>query len=112
VAEWLYGTVAGIDLAEDDPKASGWRRVRLAPRPPIHAGLPEVPVLTQASAKLHTVSGRYEVAWRIREDRFHFDARVPAGTSAHLELPDGTTEDVAAGVHHFEITLDSIRAGD
>jgi alpha-L-rhamnosidase len=108
VAEWLYGTVAGLDL-DPDPSASGWRRVRLAPRPPVHPGLPEAPLLTHASAHLQTVSGRYEVGWAIETDRFRFDARVPAGATARVELPDGSREDVSAGRHRFDLDLDSIR---
>jgi alpha-L-rhamnosidase len=107
LAEWLYGSVAGLDLAPE-PSASGWRRARLAPRPPIHPGLPEEPLLTRASAKLRTVSGRYEVGWVIEGDCFRFDVRVPASATARVELPDGSREDVAAGKHHFELALDSI----
>jgi hypothetical protein len=55
------------------------------------------------------VSGRYEVAWVIEADRFRFDARVPAGATARVELPDGSREDIAAGGHRFEVDLDEIR---
>jgi alpha-L-rhamnosidase len=110
VAEWLYATVAGLDL-DPDPNSSGWRRARLAPRPPVHPGLPEEPLLTSAGARLQTVSGRYEVAWVIEAERFRFDASVPAGTTARVELPDGSRQDVAAGSHRFELDLASIRGG-
>jgi alpha-L-rhamnosidase len=108
VAEWLYGTVAGLDL-DPDPAGSGWRRARLAPRPPVHPGLPEDPPLTRASARLRTVSGCYEVGWTIESGRFRFDASVPAGATARVELPDGSGEDVAAGRHRFDLELDAIR---
>lgn len=108
VAEWLYGTVAGLEL-DPDPKSSGWRRARLAPRPPIHPGLPAQPLLSQASARLQSVSGLYEVSWVIEGNRFRFDARVPAGATACVELPDGSREEVAAGKHQFELDLDAIR---
>jgi hypothetical protein len=55
------------------------------------------------------VSGRYEVGWTIEADRFFFDARVPAGATARVELPDGSRQEVAAGSHRFELDLDSIR---
>ena len=110
VAEWLYATVAGLDL-DPDPNASGWRRARLAPRPPLHPGLPEEPLLTSASARLQTVSGCYEVDWVIEADRFRFDARVPPGATARVELPDGSREDIAAGSHRFEVDLDAMRRG-
>ena len=109
VAEWLYGSVAGLDL-DSDPNSSGWRRARLTPRPPIHPGLPEEPLLSRASATLQTVSGRYEVSWVIEGDRFRFDARVPAGATARVELPDGSREEVAAGSHHFDLDLSAIRS--
>jgi alpha-L-rhamnosidase len=108
VAEWLYGTVAGLDL-DAGPDARGWRRALLAPRPPLHPGLPEQPLLTSASARIQTVSGPYQVRWTIEADRFRFDARVPAGATARVELPDGSREEVAAGRHRFELDLDAIR---
>ena len=68
-------------------------------------------MLTSASARLQTVSGRYEVGWVIEADRFRFDARVPAGATARVELPDGSRQDVASGRHRFELELDAIRRG-
>jgi alpha-L-rhamnosidase len=109
VGEWLYTTVAGLDL-DPAPSASGWRKARLAPRPPVHPGLPEDPPLTRARAALDTTSGRYEVSWTIESGRFRFDALVPAGCSAQVELPDGSREEVAAGRHRFELDTSSIRA--
>jgi len=106
VGEWLYGTVAGLDL---DPEVNGWRRARLAPRPPLHPGLPDSPLLTSARAELETVHGGYAVEWRIEGGRFRFDARVPAGCSARVELPDGSGDEVRAGRHRFEIDLDAVR---
>jgi hypothetical protein len=50
------------------------------------------------------------VGWTIESDRFRFDASVPAGATARVELPDGSREDVAAGRHRFDLDLDSIRA--
>jgi alpha-L-rhamnosidase len=106
VAEWLYATVAGLDL-DPDPNASGWRRARMAPRPPLHPGLPVPPLLTEARAELETIHGSYAVEWCIEGERFRFDARVPAGCSARVELPDGSTDEVRAGRHRFEIDLDA-----
>ena len=108
VAEWLYATVAGLDL-DPHPNARGWRRARLAPRPPIHPGLPEEPLLESASAWLQTVSGRYEVGWVIEADRFRFEARIPPGATARVELPDSSQHDIAAGPHRFDLALTAIR---
>jgi alpha-L-rhamnosidase len=105
VGEWLYGTVAGLDL---DPEAPGWRRARLAPRPPVHPGLPNPPLLTSARAELETIHGGYRVEWSIEGERFRFDAQVPAGCSARVELPDGSSDEVKAGLHRFQIDLDAV----
>jgi alpha-L-rhamnosidase len=108
VGEWLYGTLAGLDL-DPDPGAAGWRRARLAPRPPVHRLLPEAPPITSARAALETGHGRYETVWSIERDRFTFDARVPPGCSARVDLPDGRADEVSAGRHRFETSLDAIR---
>jgi alpha-L-rhamnosidase len=104
VGEWLYGTVAGLDL---DPEVSGWRRAHLAPRPPLHPGLPDPPLLTGARAELETIHGGYQVEWSIEGERFRFDARIPPGCSAAVELPDGSTDEVKAGRHRFQIDLEA-----
>ena len=110
VGDWLYRTVAGLEL-HPDPGASGWRRALLAPRPPVHPGLPEEePLLTSARARLDTVSGCYQVSWSIEGQRFRFGALVPAGCSAEVDLPDGTREEIRAGRHDFEVSLEAIRA--
>ena len=102
VGEWLYGTVAGLDL---DPELCGWRRARLAPRPPLHPGLPGPPLVSGARAALETIHGGYQVEWSIDGGRFRFEARVPAGCSARVELPDGSADQVKAGRHRYEIDL-------
>lgn len=104
VGEFLYGTVAGLEL-DAGREAAGWRRARIAPRPPVHAGLPELPLLKRARAALETQHGRWSVEWRIEEERFRLELRVPPGCTARLELPDGSSEEVAAGLHREERAL-------
>lgn len=109
VAEWLYGTVAGLDI-DASPESAGWRSARFAPRPPIHPRLPEQPLLTRAHATVDTVRGTWRAAWQIEGERFHFEATVPPSGHAHVELPDGTTTEVTAGTHTFALPLANLRA--
>ncbi len=109
VGEFLYGTVAGLDL-DDGPEASGWRRARIAPRPPVHPGLPGEPLLTHARAALDTRHGRWSVAWRIEDDRFRLEAQVPPGCTARVDLPDGTSGEIGAGTHREDRPLADLRA--
>ncbi len=108
VGQFLYGVVAGLDL-DEGPEASGWRRARIAPRPPLHAGLPDDPLLTQARAALDTLHGRWSAAWSIRDGRFRLEVRVPPGCIGRIELPDGTSSEVAAGIHREERTSAALR---
>jgi len=104
VGEFLHGTVAGLDL-DAGPEAAGWRRARIAPRPPVHAGLPADPLLTHARAALETPHGRWSVAWRIEDDRFRLELCVPPDCTARLDLPDGTSGELGAGTHREERAL-------
>jgi len=108
VGEFLYGTVAGLDL---DPaaEASGWRRARIAPRPPLHPNLPDEPLLTSACAALDTLHGRWSVDWRIEAGRFLIDVGVPPGCSAGLDLGGGPRQDLGPGLHQIERALDELR---
>jgi alpha-L-rhamnosidase len=113
VGEWMYGTLAGLDLDPDEaPETNAWRRARIAPRPPIAPGLPDAPLLTRAAVAHDTVAGRYEVDWSIDGDQFTLNAQVPAGAGASVRLPDGVEHEVAAGRHRWETRLDDIRAAE
>jgi len=108
VGEFLHGSVAGLDL-DPSSDASGWRRAHIAPRPPVHPGLPERPLLTHARAELETPHGRWAVAWRIERDRFRLELHVPPGCTARLALPDGSSGEVGAGTHCEERALSDLR---
>jgi alpha-L-rhamnosidase len=106
VGEWLYETVAGLALDPDPrPERNAYRWLRIRPRPPQGEGFPEPPLLTHASARLDTMHGRSESAWRIEGARFVLEARVPPNCRATVELPDGSAREVGAGLHRYEAPL-------
>lgn len=78
IGEFLYSTVAGLDLA---PGSAGFERFRIRPRP--GGGL------SQAAVSLKTLHGVADVSWQIRGDRFLLDVTVPPNTSATVILPTG-----------------------
>lgn len=104
VGEFLYGTVAGLDL-DDGPAASGWRCARIAPRPPVHPRLPEQPLLNHARASLETRQGRWAVEWWIERDRFRIEVDVPPGCAARLDLPNGSSDEIGTGRHREECAV-------
>ncbi len=83
IGEWLYATVAGIDL---DPARPGYKRIVLRPEP--GEGL------AWARGALRSVYGRIECEWRLDGDRLRVRARIPANTTAAARLPAAAPEDV------------------
>jgi len=76
IGEWLYATVAGIDI---DPECPGYRHLVLRPRP--GGGL------TSARAALDTLYGRAVSDWHIDRDRFVWTIVVPPNTTATAYVP-------------------------
>jgi alpha-L-rhamnosidase len=107
VGEWLYGTLAGLDLDPDlAPARNAYRRARIQPRPPRAEDFPNGLPIRYASATLDSVHGRYEVSWEITGGRFVLHVRIPANCSAKVILPDGATHEVVAGRHQFAVAVD------
>ena len=97
VGEWLYHTVAGIDLDPDHP---GYSHVLLHPRP--GGGL------TYASAAYQSLHGKIVSDWKIVKGTFRWHIVIPANTTATVSVPTGDTASVlesgsaadsAIGVH-------------
>lgn len=76
IGDWLYSTVAGIDL---DPEAPGYKHVILHPRP--GGGL------TSARAALDSGYGRIASDWEIRQSEFVWKICVPANSRATVYVP-------------------------
>lgn len=78
VGEWLFSTVAGIDL---DPSVPGFKKFKLAPVPGGE--------LTWANAKFVSPYGEIESNWAIEESSLKWSVAVPANTSAVVSVPEG-----------------------
>jgi alpha-L-rhamnosidase len=98
VADWLHRTVAGLA-----PAAPGYRRLAVAPRPG--------PGITSASAAHETPYGRAAVSWELTDGTaFALELTVPAGTTATVQLPDGSAPlTVGSGQHSFTCTVEEPR---
>jgi len=93
IGEWLYARLAGIEL---DPAAPGYKRIILRPMP--GGGL------TYARARLRSMHGLIESAWRIRNGRFRLEATIPPNTTATVHLPGRRRPvRVSAGQHRWEV---------
>jgi alpha-L-rhamnosidase len=94
VISFLHTRTAGIQLLDEHP---GYRRFRIAPQP--GGGI------TWAEAVHDSPYGRIASAWRVSGDRFRLTTTVPPGTTAEIELPDGSTRDQPPGTATHDCTL-------
>jgi alpha-L-rhamnosidase len=76
IGDWLYSTVAGIDIEED---SSGRRRLLVKPRP--GGGI------TNAKADWMTEFGKASVSWVQENGRMSVEITIPRNTTARVVLP-------------------------
>jgi alpha-L-rhamnosidase len=79
VGEWMYATVAGIELDEAHP---GYKEFAIRPRP--GGGL------TSARASFESIHGTIVSDWTVNGSNFVLRITVPVNTSAVVYLPYGT----------------------
>ncbi len=78
VGQWLYQSVAGIDV---DPAKPGFKDIVIHPQP--GGGL------THASAEYASARGMISSAWTLEGQQFSLQLKIPANTSARVYLPAG-----------------------
>ena len=76
VGEWMYSSIAGIELDEAKP---AYKHLIIRPQP--GGGL------SLASAKLDTMFGTVVSNWQIAAGQFTLDLTVPVNTTANVYLP-------------------------
>ncbi len=90
IGDWLYRTVAGLDLAPDGAGGTHW----LMRPQPLFATADRPAPLTAADAATESPLGRARSAWRIEGERFEYTIEVPPGARATVVLPVGTESTV------------------
>jgi alpha-L-rhamnosidase len=76
IGEWLYNTVAGIDVDEAHP---GYKHIIFRPQPGGE--------LTSAKAHLHSIHGPISSSWSRDGGAFDWSIEVPANTTATVYVP-------------------------
>lgn len=90
VFDWIFGVACGIKPCADAP---GYEKFVIAPHPDRSLGF--------ADASIDTKYGTIRVHWYCKEDRVAYEIEVPAGTTAHLTLPDHAPLTLTAGNYLF-----------
>ena len=86
VGEWMYASVAGIDV---DPNRPAFKHIVMKP----HLG----GGLSFAKANHDSPYGRIESDWRVENGRFIWKIRVPVNTTATVTVPAKDSSDVKEG---------------
>ncbi|MGM0900654.1 MAG: family 78 glycoside hydrolase catalytic domain [Bacillota bacterium] len=82
IGDWMYRTLAGLDM---DEKVPAYKRIRIQPR---FAGVN----LTHVKAAFQSMYGKVVSSWRLTEGEVAIEAEIPANTSAVIILPDAKLE--------------------
>ena len=90
VVEWLYRIVLGINF---DEKVPGFKHIIIKPQ----AGGP----LTWAKGHYNSLYGNIEVEWRLENESFILNVRIPTNTTATVYLPDQIIE-IDSGKYEFK----------
>ncbi len=91
VGDWMYATIAGIDLDREKP---GYKHIVIAPRP---GG-----TITGARASLKSIYGLIKSEWTLAADgTFNLRVTIPPNTTATVRLPSGKETAIEAGEHSF-----------
>lgn len=87
IVEWMFRDMCGLNPAEDELGATGFRRARIAPKP--HASL------QWARARYRSAAGDYVSGWRIDDTgMITIEITIPFNASARVVLPDAPLEAV------------------
>jgi alpha-L-rhamnosidase len=92
VSEWFYKFLAGIRPEES---AVGFDRFWIAPTVP--EGLDWV------AASYESARGRISSSWRREGDLLHFDVKIPANTTAVVQLPTRESVELGSGRYSFTV---------
>ncbi len=94
IGEWLYNTVAGIELDPDQP---GYKHIIFQPHP--GGGL------TFARAELLTRYGKTACAWKLALGKLTVTVTAPPNTTATVILPGCKPQKIGAGTYEFSAML-------
>lgn len=93
VCDYLFSYVNGIRLDESNP---GYSHFFLKPVP---GG-----TLTYARSVFESPFGPIKSSWEKKDGCTEYSFTVPANTTAHIQLPDGTAKTVGSGSYTFRVT--------
>lgn len=107
LVEWHHAYVAGLRQA---PGSVGWKKIIIAPQPPMLAGSKDAPApeaglknaITSTSVHFESPAGTIAVSWKLDGERFELSCTLPGGIEAEVRMPDGTVHAARTGVNTLQ----------
>ena len=97
IGEWMYNTVAGIEL---DPENPGYKHIIIRPQPQSNSSGMEKRI-NWVKCELMTRYGKVSSSWKIKKGKFYAFVIIPANTTATVILPGQKPRKVGAGNWEF-----------
>ena len=89
-AQWLYTNVLGIRSDKENP---GFKHFSIQPE--------VTDRWSYAKGAYESMYGRIEVSWEHEEDGYSYHIRIPANTTATVELPGMESMELGSGEYDF-----------
>ena len=93
VCETIYSRIAGLRNL-----SPGWKKVKIKP----HINYR----IKNMDFAYDSISGRYEIKWKIENNIFYIDIKIPFGCAALVELPDGNKFSIKEGIFNYNCKVD------
>jgi alpha-L-rhamnosidase len=92
VYDWIYRHIAGIRNA-----ATGYGKILIKPEPD--------DTLAWTESSYESVYGEIYSRWTKGNGQFNLQVRISCNTSAVIEMPDGSKNEIGSGKYEFECLL-------
>lgn len=91
VLSWMYHTILGIKRDENVP---GFQRILLKP---------ELGALEFAKGSVSSPYGTIYAGWKKEKQGLKYECKIPVNTTAEVQLPDGSRQEIGSGAYEFMI---------
>ena len=93
VCEAIYSRIAGLRNL-----LPGWKKVLIKPQVNYR--------MKKIDFSYESISGKYEINWKWKENKFEMNVTIPNGCEAQIVLPNNEEYNVTVGNYHYECELD------
>jgi alpha-L-rhamnosidase len=94
VCEAIFSRIGGLRNL-----SPGWKKVLIKPQVNYR--------LKNVKFTFDSISGKFEICWKCKDNKFYLDVVIPNGVVAEIFLPDKKSFNATGGKYNYECELDS-----